>query len=122
MISAAIVTANAWGLFLVIVLLGYGLVEIPKRMWRRTNPTLLLKYYQFEVVNKKDEIEAAKKELHETLKVVKLYSEKVRSSDPYSEYLDIILAAVTLPLTFISLTLITVPRRVRSDYFRRRRI
>lgn len=47
--GVAIAASNAWGLFILICLLGYGLVEIPKRLWRSANRELTLRYYQFEV-------------------------------------------------------------------------
>lgn len=30
--------ANAWGLFLATIMLGYGLIDIPKRLWHDSDP------------------------------------------------------------------------------------
>lgn len=35
LMAIAMAAANAYGLFLVICLLGYGLTEIPRKLWRQ---------------------------------------------------------------------------------------
>jgi hypothetical protein len=67
----AVAAANTWGLTLVIVLLGYSLVEIPKLLWRNGNQILVLKRYQYEALIRKEELETARKELDTVLKVCK---------------------------------------------------
>lgn len=37
-LAFAMAGANAWGLLLATIMLGYGLVDIPKRLWRNADP------------------------------------------------------------------------------------
>lgn len=39
--------SNAFGMFLVVVLLSYGLVAVPKTLWRERKYEIKLKYKQF---------------------------------------------------------------------------
>jgi hypothetical protein len=68
--AIAIAAANAWGLFLLICLLGYGLVEIPRKIWQESDREMTMKYYQFDAVNKRQDFEDAKLKYYETLKVL----------------------------------------------------
>ena len=43
-VGVAMAAANAWGMFLLIALMGYGLVEIPRSLWRKAHRQLMLKY------------------------------------------------------------------------------
>lgn len=43
-IGMAMAAANAWGMFMLVVLLGLGLVDIPRSMWRKANRFLMLKF------------------------------------------------------------------------------
>jgi hypothetical protein len=36
--------ATIWGILLLMVLMGYALVEVPKTMWRNANPKDYLEY------------------------------------------------------------------------------
>ena len=69
--ATAIAAANAWGLFLLISLLGYGLVEIPRKIWQESDREMTMKFYQFDVVNKRQDFEDAKVKYYETLKVIR---------------------------------------------------
>lgn len=59
--------ANTYGLFLLIAMLGHGLVNVPRRCWRRAKREMNLKRYQFDVArydaNLFDSTEALKKTL-----------------------------------------------------------
>jgi hypothetical protein len=41
--------SNCWGLFLIILLLGYGLVAIPRKLWYTGSVEKMLHYYQFQL-------------------------------------------------------------------------
>jgi LMBR1-like membrane protein len=51
MMGVAIALANAWGLFVLITMMGYGLVQIPRKIWWASNREMQLKRYQFNVVS-----------------------------------------------------------------------
>eukprot|EP01119_Soliformovum_irregulare_P019574 TRINITY_DN6229_c0_g1_i1.p1 TRINITY_DN6229_c0_g1~~TRINITY_DN6229_c0_g1_i1.p1 ORF type:complete len:649 (-),score=115.17 TRINITY_DN6229_c0_g1_i1:51-1745(-) len=86
--GVAIAASNAWGLLVLIGLLGHGLVEIPKRLWRHANRTLTLRHYQWQAVHQKEAFEKAKRELMIALKRVKKYADKVPKHDPLRGYIE----------------------------------
>jgi len=88
--------ANAWGLILLILLLGYGLVEIPKKLWHSSNRTVLLKWYCYQATIQKEQLDKDKKEMDVTLRLVKKYSEKIKENDPFREYIEIIIGKCPL--------------------------
>uniref|UniRef100_A0A914Y8Z3 Uncharacterized protein n=1 Tax=Panagrolaimus superbus TaxID=310955 RepID=A0A914Y8Z3_9BILA len=59
-------TSNTWGLFLLTVLLGYGLVEVPRQLWQISNKGYRLKKTYFEV----DKLSADKNDAEETLREI----------------------------------------------------
>jgi hypothetical protein len=97
MMGIGIAAANAWGLLLVILFLGYGLVEIPRKIWYKARLSLpiakrarmhmmyrplaiadvlvqasrhqMLKYYQFKAVELHDELLNSQEKLEKILKV-----------------------------------------------------
>lgn len=48
--------ATIWGLFLLMVLMGYALVEIPKTLWNNSDPQTYLSYLYRKVNDMEDEI------------------------------------------------------------------
>jgi len=48
-VGLAMTLANNWGLFLLVCLLGVGIVEVPRAYWRRSNVDLQLRYYEYTV-------------------------------------------------------------------------
>lgn len=56
-------TSNAWGIFLIIFLLGYGLVAFPKNMLLNTEIRSKIKYLEWYAKETKDEIEKRKEYL-----------------------------------------------------------
>ena len=42
-----ITASNTWGLFLLVLLLGYGLVEVPRSLWHKSQTTLHLNRIYF---------------------------------------------------------------------------
>ena len=39
--------SNAYGISIIILLMGYGIVAVPKSYWRGGDHQLMMKYYQF---------------------------------------------------------------------------
>jgi len=88
----AIAFANGWGLLLVITLMGFGIVEIPRRLWRQSNRTTMLKYYYFQIVSHYDELQTSEEKFEKKLKYVKKLDTTVKENDPWREYVDQIVA------------------------------
>lgn len=64
------VLSNVWGLFLIILLLGYGLVSVPRRLWNDGNLEQRVRYYQYEASNLEEGLIESKFQLNETVKVI----------------------------------------------------
>lgn len=88
-VSAA---ANAYGLFLLIAMLGHGLVNVPRRLWRRSRRELNLRRYQFDVALYDSKLFDCTESLKKTLKRVRKASEITPDTDPYRKYLDVIIS------------------------------
>ena len=50
-----------WGILLLMVLLGYSLVEIPRTMWRNADPNQYLEYLYHRIYEMEEEVESAKR-------------------------------------------------------------
>lgn len=84
--------ANAWGLCLVILTLGYGIVAIPKKVWRRSSVRTRLPKYYFEVGKARGKLDDAREDLLKTLRALKSYDVYLDSTDPFRKYVDTIIA------------------------------
>ncbi|KAL4706892.1 hypothetical protein ACJJTC_012351 [Scirpophaga incertulas] len=67
--------SNTWGLFLLILLLGYALVEVPRNLWNNSKKNYSLTYSYF--------------------KIAKLSTDKCEAEETVDEILDSLLAATT---------------------------
>ena len=47
LVGFGIAASNTWGLFLLIILLGYGLVELPRSLWHASSHAMQLRHSQF---------------------------------------------------------------------------
>ena len=62
--------SNAYGLLMVILLLGYGLTEIPKHLWWKSVRKGVLKFNHFQAYVLLETYEKQKAEFDTTLKVI----------------------------------------------------
>eukprot|EP01102_Stenamoeba_stenopodia_P012997 TRINITY_DN4154_c0_g1_i2.p1 TRINITY_DN4154_c0_g1~~TRINITY_DN4154_c0_g1_i2.p1 ORF type:complete len:723 (-),score=119.19 TRINITY_DN4154_c0_g1_i2:44-2212(-) len=83
LMGTAILIANTFGLVTLILLLGFGLVEVPRNLWRSANRSLTLKHHYYRIAEHHRELEEAKLNFDRVLRSVKQASEDVPSSDPY---------------------------------------
>ena len=81
--GVAVASSNAYGLVLCILLLGYGLVEMPRQFWRSANLPLMMKHLQYRIVGLVDELHAAKTDLRDTMRIVKFVEENTDELDPF---------------------------------------
>lgn len=49
--------ATIWGMILLMLLMGYALVEVPKTMWRNANPKDYLDYLYKRVIETEEEVD-----------------------------------------------------------------
>ena len=64
-----ITASNTWGLLLLILLLGYGLVELPRNAWNASLPGYRLSYTYFKISKLSTEKEEAEEQLADVLEV-----------------------------------------------------
>jgi hypothetical protein len=70
--------SNAWGIFLIIFLLGYGLVALPKHVIQRSDYELRIKYLEFCAGDARENIETRNSELY-------TYAQDIKSVKPILE-------------------------------------
>lgn len=85
-----ITASNTWGLFLLVLLLGYGLVAVPRSIWNKSNTELHLKQLYFKIAKLYGEKCEAEENLEDILNEIKTIAEKVRYNHPMRSYVDLI--------------------------------
>lgn len=93
LLGFAVCLANTWGMFLLVLMLGYGLVEVPRSLWYKGNLLLRLKYAHYRTAQVYHQSEAAKDELFQTLKLLDHLNVKVDVRDPIRPQLDEVISA-----------------------------
>ncbi|KAI9496861.1 LMBR1-like membrane protein-domain-containing protein [Zychaea mexicana] len=75
--------ANSWGLFLVIVFLGYGLVAVPRRLWITGNTKRHLRQLYANASKGKEESMDSELEFIELAKTMHAIAQRITPSDPF---------------------------------------
>ncbi|XP_061603303.1 G-protein coupled receptor-associated protein LMBRD2B isoform X2 [Phyllopteryx taeniolatus] len=89
--TIGITAANTWGLFLLVLLLGYGLVEVPRSYWNASrHGHMLLKTY-FKAAKLMTEKADAEENLEDVMEEVRKVSEAVKYNHPLRKCIDTIL-------------------------------
>ncbi|KAH9364524.1 hypothetical protein HPB48_022765 [Haemaphysalis longicornis] len=85
--------SNTWGLFLLVLLLGHGLVEVPRGLWQRAQRGHALRRAYFRAAKLSLERAEAQERLDELLQEIQQVSGTISSSHhPLRRHLDVILA------------------------------
>ncbi|CAG9312794.1 LMBRD2_1 [Blepharisma stoltei] len=80
--------SNIWSLFIIMVLLGYGLVYIPKTFWQNGSLDTSMKLAQLKAVELDQSKIEAKYNLDQTVGIVMKLSRDVTEVDPLHKYVD----------------------------------
>ncbi|KAL0979830.1 hypothetical protein UPYG_G00190360 [Umbra pygmaea] len=89
--TIGIAAANTWGLFLLVLLLGYGLVEIPRSYWNSSRHGYLLAKTYFKVAKLAAEKAEAEENMDDTMQEVANSNEAIRYNHPLRKCIDTIL-------------------------------
>ncbi|MBN3301102.1 LMD2B protein, partial [Amia calva] len=89
--TIGITAANTWGLFLLVLLLGYGLVEIPRSYWNASRRGHLLMKTYFKAAKLMTEKADAEENLEDVMEEVRKVSESIKYNHPLRKYIDTIL-------------------------------
>lgn len=87
-----IVLSNCWGLFLIIVLLGYGLVAIPRTCWESGDNFTSLHNLYIQAISLNDGMTETKFELDEIVKLINAASYKLPKNSELQDSLNYILS------------------------------
>lgn len=100
--------SNTWGLLLAVLLLGYGLVEVPKLFWHSGNRIVLLKRCQHEASQIYSDGETAKEELSALVGVVTRLNQQLSQTNSMRPYVEEI-KKNTLEMNATDVDLTTLP-------------
>uniref|UniRef100_A0A8C5BQF6 LMBR1 domain containing 2b n=1 Tax=Gadus morhua TaxID=8049 RepID=A0A8C5BQF6_GADMO len=89
--TIGITAANTWGLFLLVLLLGYGLVEIPRSYWNASRRGHLLVKTYFKAAKLMTEKADAEENLEDVMEEVRKVSETIKYNHQLRKYIDTIL-------------------------------
>ncbi|KAG2481922.1 hypothetical protein HYH03_019121 [Edaphochlamys debaryana] len=93
LIGLGIGLSNAAGLIVSIILLGYGLVEIPRRMWK-ADPERQLKWCAHRAGKYAEKVMKSTAELETVVTIIAANERQMRRHDPLRKYMDIIVEHV----------------------------
>uniref|UniRef100_F6Y2U7 Uncharacterized protein n=1 Tax=Ciona intestinalis TaxID=7719 RepID=F6Y2U7_CIOIN len=83
-----ITASNTWGLFLLVLLLGYGLVEVPRGLWHAADNAISMAQTYFKLSKLSTEKQEALEDLEDVLEEVKKVSSIVRYNHPVRKYVS----------------------------------
>ncbi|KAL7392006.1 hypothetical protein ABVT39_017964 [Epinephelus coioides] len=89
--TIGITAANTWGLFLLVLLLGYGLVEIPRSYWLSSSRGYLLTKTYFKAAKMATEKASAEENLADVMEEVAGVHESVRYNHSFRKCVDTII-------------------------------
>ncbi|KAH7026747.1 LMBR1-like membrane protein-domain-containing protein [Linnemannia elongata] len=80
--------SNSWGLVLVVIFMGYGMVDVPRRLWHKGDNARELRRISFKASVVKDKRQDTEDEVHNVAKELSVVCHKVQHSDPLRPYVD----------------------------------
>lgn len=86
-----ITASNTWGLLLLVFLMGYGLVEVPRVTWNSARSEYQIAHAYFKISKLSVEKEEADEQLTEVLEEVNHASSALRYRHPLRKYLEVII-------------------------------
>jgi len=90
--------SNTWGLFVLVLMLGYGLVEVPRTLWFRSQRGYQLTHAHFKVSKLMSEKSDAEETLEDVLFEVHLMSNEIEHLDSRRPWIDTILRKIPTEL------------------------
>ena len=93
---AVMQASNMWGLLMVIVLLGYGLVDVPRRIWYQVYTEYTLRTSYFRASKLSTEISDAQIDEDEIEEQIKSVAGVIKASDPTRRFVDMLLSRAKL--------------------------
>jgi hypothetical protein len=92
----AMIASNTWGLAALIIMLGVGLVDVPKSLRTKASPTKQVRLYQFKAAKLNSELAEAEETHENIMNEVKQAAGLIKQGDPLRKYMNIILLKANL--------------------------
>ncbi|KAF9990732.1 hypothetical protein BGZ75_000118 [Mortierella antarctica] len=80
--------SNSWGLVLVVIFMGYGMVDVPRRLWHKGDNSRELRRISFKASVVKDKRQDTEDEVHAVAKELSVVCHRVQLSDPLRPFID----------------------------------
>ncbi|KFH70825.1 hypothetical protein MVEG_03672 [Podila verticillata NRRL 6337] len=80
--------SNSWGLILVVIFMGYGMVDVPRRLWHKGDTARELRRIAFKASVVKDKCQDTEDEVLNVAKELSIVCHRVQLSDPLRQYVD----------------------------------
>lgn len=90
--------SNTWGLFLLILLLGYALVEVPRNLWNNSKKNYTLTYCYFKIAKLSTDKCEAEETVDDILDSLKAVTAAVGSGHPLYRHVDTIVQKLPIQL------------------------
>lgn len=90
--------SNTWGLLLLVLLLGYALVEVPRGLWNNSNHTYIMNYSYFKAAKLSSDKCEAEETVDDVLESLQAISLAIRPGHPLYNNLETILHKVPIEL------------------------
>ncbi|XP_041359946.1 G-protein coupled receptor-associated protein LMBRD2-like [Gigantopelta aegis] len=87
-----VTASNTWGLFVLVLMLGYGLVDVPRSLWNNAKRGHQLSKTHFKIAKLSTEKTEAEEALEDILEEIKRTAERIRYNHPLRKHMDTILA------------------------------
>ncbi|KAI8929153.1 LMBR1-like membrane protein-domain-containing protein [Entophlyctis helioformis] len=88
LITLAIPAANAYGLVLLTILMGYGLVEIPRGLWYNADVQWVMRYLEYKAPKLKEACLDSEAEIYQVARLIGHASRKIPNGDPLRPLVD----------------------------------
>ncbi|XP_059178168.1 G-protein coupled receptor-associated protein LMBRD2-like [Physella acuta] len=86
-----VTASNTWGLFVLVLMLGYGLVDVPRSLWNKSKRGYMLSNTYFKIAKLSTEKTEAEEALEDVLEETRRAAEKIRYNHPLRKHMDTIL-------------------------------
>ncbi|TPX61256.1 hypothetical protein SpCBS45565_g07299 [Spizellomyces sp. 'palustris'] len=116
LLSTGIAAANAWGLLLSTVMMGYGLVEIPRTLWFDANTQWCLRYMEFTAPRVKESMVDAEADLYDVAREIAIASRKIELGDALRPLVDTLMEKCPLALEERNIDREEMVADVNEDY------
>lgn len=90
--------SNTWGLFLLVLLLGYALVEVPRSLWNNSKPGFTLQYAYFKAAKLSSDKAEAEENVDDVLESLQAASKSVPNNHILRPCVETILRKVPIEL------------------------